>query len=870
MLQNDSGNYKLKNSELTPNFIPVGIKEHSNIIYIVSYNPLTKETEVGSYPSPEVMQTTKDGGDIELIPLIEKPSQALVKISNINTYNNLRNEYKYVNISDLDMYPGDVYELQITDGENGESLSDLWFKYQTLNFYIKDESNFFTKVEMLQNFQSVANFNTFGKLYYRFEIPTFKWPNCAIKYNDMVADNNGKFNLNFDFNYSLYNSDLTLKSYIDETNVELKLLVELKENSDDNISEIITSFNSVSYNLDTLYIFSGSFNAECSIDNNYTLHCTPYIEYPTADGIYSIYYDDVSVTTAVGLSVEQYPTITIADLYYNYYINDDNLELYFNLSDSLGKVDSCRYTIYDLSSNLEILNGEINVSSDSNLYKSLVLSFNDLKKEHPYVIKFEAYIDSDLETTISKPLITSKAFNVFKSEYDDFSTISADIWVKNYITLNVDNVNYNINTSPIESKDWNYYAPGFEDLLSKSYKLDVDYEENDFFPELKLEKIQNSLFETIIYNYHKVNVDLNINNTVTSKSSGDLWSNLNDNDMFSKYIEFKINNTDYFINYSTTSNFDVDFGYYYPLQIITSSMNKGDNENFTEWKSVDSWNSEVINNQSYRIGFDNNDNMTMYNSNNNTIADLPVGFSVAAIDRFSTGDIYSFGNFQTYLSEWDYACKYGAQNNSVILLQLAVDFSDYYSPFKGMLYANATSKNAYNIDLNLSTPVDNTTQTLSNFKLILKPNNIFNQFKTICEKYTENVINFIFNENDFSISESYDNIELQYSGIVFNSFDVELNEMITNIKSRNSTEYDIYSNTDGKDFIWDKYIGTPDSKIQTLINNNKFTFTDPNDKSKGFELLLDIDEYIIYDIYKTTHMDTIPQQTYTKSFPILN
>lgn len=125
VLQNDSGNYKLKNSELTPNFIPVGIKEHSNIIYIVSYNPLTKETEVGSYPSPEVMQTTKDGGDIELIPLIEKPSQALVKISNINTYNNLRNEYKYVNISDLDMYPGDVYELQITDGENGESLSDL-------------------------------------------------------------------------------------------------------------------------------------------------------------------------------------------------------------------------------------------------------------------------------------------------------------------------------------------------------------------------------------------------------------------------------------------------------------------------------------------------------------------------------------------------------------------------------------------------------------------------------------------------------------------------------------------------------------------------------------------------------------------------
>ena len=39
VLQNDMGNYKLPLASLGSDFIPVGIREYGNIIYIISYNP---------------------------------------------------------------------------------------------------------------------------------------------------------------------------------------------------------------------------------------------------------------------------------------------------------------------------------------------------------------------------------------------------------------------------------------------------------------------------------------------------------------------------------------------------------------------------------------------------------------------------------------------------------------------------------------------------------------------------------------------------------------------------------------------------------------------------------------------------------------
>ena len=61
ILQNDAGNIQIKTGEvndkgepkyvqLTKGFIPIGIKEYNGVLYIVSYDPDSKNGEIGSYP----------------------------------------------------------------------------------------------------------------------------------------------------------------------------------------------------------------------------------------------------------------------------------------------------------------------------------------------------------------------------------------------------------------------------------------------------------------------------------------------------------------------------------------------------------------------------------------------------------------------------------------------------------------------------------------------------------------------------------------------------------------------------------------------------------------------------------------------------
>ena len=58
VLQNDMGNtdITIQNTSdkvsLSEGFIPIGVKEYGGVVYIVSSNPSTNETEIGSFPGP--------------------------------------------------------------------------------------------------------------------------------------------------------------------------------------------------------------------------------------------------------------------------------------------------------------------------------------------------------------------------------------------------------------------------------------------------------------------------------------------------------------------------------------------------------------------------------------------------------------------------------------------------------------------------------------------------------------------------------------------------------------------------------------------------------------------------------------------------
>lgn len=52
-LQNDMGNGRVETAYLPEGYIPVGTCEFGDIIYIVSYNPITNKSQIGCFPSPE-------------------------------------------------------------------------------------------------------------------------------------------------------------------------------------------------------------------------------------------------------------------------------------------------------------------------------------------------------------------------------------------------------------------------------------------------------------------------------------------------------------------------------------------------------------------------------------------------------------------------------------------------------------------------------------------------------------------------------------------------------------------------------------------------------------------------------------------------
>ena len=100
VLQNDMGNTKIEGGKLTEGFIPIGMKEHGGILYIISTNG--EEMEVGSFPSPEVK--------VKELKYIEP-------ILNITQLNGLFKNYILTN--DL-VYPGDpfIVNLNIQAGLN--------------------------------------------------------------------------------------------------------------------------------------------------------------------------------------------------------------------------------------------------------------------------------------------------------------------------------------------------------------------------------------------------------------------------------------------------------------------------------------------------------------------------------------------------------------------------------------------------------------------------------------------------------------------------------------------------------------------------------------------------------------------------------
>ena len=63
VLQNDMGNGRVETAFLPEGYVPLGTTEYGGIIYIVSYNPINKQCQIGSFPSPERNITNDEASD---------------------------------------------------------------------------------------------------------------------------------------------------------------------------------------------------------------------------------------------------------------------------------------------------------------------------------------------------------------------------------------------------------------------------------------------------------------------------------------------------------------------------------------------------------------------------------------------------------------------------------------------------------------------------------------------------------------------------------------------------------------------------------------------------------------------------------------
>ena len=105
VLQNDMGNGRVETAYLPEGYVPLGTTELGGIIYIVSYNPLIKKCQIGSFPSPERNITTDELGESD---------KTLNAEEFYSSDDHIKSPYKKLILFDRELHPGDKFQIYCT------------------------------------------------------------------------------------------------------------------------------------------------------------------------------------------------------------------------------------------------------------------------------------------------------------------------------------------------------------------------------------------------------------------------------------------------------------------------------------------------------------------------------------------------------------------------------------------------------------------------------------------------------------------------------------------------------------------------------------------------------------------------------------
>ena len=130
-LQNDMGNGRVETAYLPEGYIPVGTCEFGDIIYIVSYNPITNKSQIGCFPSPERNISSEE---VSSLNVRVNPSD-LASNGRIVTMSIKKDLF------DKQLHAGDKFMIYTPEASqltsNKDKLSDLGNTQHTHNYWPK-------------------------------------------------------------------------------------------------------------------------------------------------------------------------------------------------------------------------------------------------------------------------------------------------------------------------------------------------------------------------------------------------------------------------------------------------------------------------------------------------------------------------------------------------------------------------------------------------------------------------------------------------------------------------------------------------------------------------------------------------------------
>ena len=332
-LQNDKGNFPLDDCKLPANYIPVGVKEYGDILYIVSYNPITKHVQIGSYPSPETKfnkyDTLGSSTDNNLSYQFTSLWDGVLNFDNSTNY--YWENYSTIteSLENLKLFygppperyklnPGDMYKVVINDGANNnpQLLDSLDLgSFEGIEFYIFDENR--KPYDITKDIE----FNTQEEVYTNWKVPGYMATKLRFAQVDdfkvnvrkiivptyHIQDQSAVKELSLNFQYFI--SDYLYNDHINQTESALKVEIKVYSKLTNTLrgTNICTINDYVDLKNGTMCYYSnwtmlneGSYIFDSN--DTITLEIIPFVEYTVNSQHKKVYYDKFKRTLTFDLS----------------------------------------------------------------------------------------------------------------------------------------------------------------------------------------------------------------------------------------------------------------------------------------------------------------------------------------------------------------------------------------------------------------------------------------------------------------------------------------------------------------------------------------------------------------------------------------